>query len=385
MEKVQEQALEPFIQKELEKFEIKKEDLEALVKSFEGIIITGVDDKEGYRKVHDARMAIKKKRVEITQVGKTMRAKATAFNKAVIAREYEFVEILEPREIELQIMEDDIDEQREIIRQEKERKEDARIQTMSDALAKVGYAADYVTLKGFTEQQYADTLHDAGVAYAKKLDEEQKERDALAEKNRLEEEARVNRENENREERKRLQKIQEDQDRENDRLKAERDQIDKDKAEMQRQKIAARRQRMFDSGFAWHGHKFKYKTLEVHEQEVTETLDGEFSERMDGWRTTMAKIDIQEKEEIDALAEKNRLQAIEDQKEKDRLAKEAEEEKLNEGPDSDRFDSLHTQICEIVVMPLWDSFKTKVGKKVAAQVKENLKMAITLCETRIKK
>ena len=330
------EALEPFIEKELEKFEIKKEDLQSFVKTFDGLVINGVDDKIGYKAVRDARISIKKKRVEITTVGKIVRGRANAFAKAVIARENEFVEILEPREAELQAMEDAIDEERDRIRIAEEEAEDRRIQVMSDQLSLVGHAEDYITLKGMSEEQFRTTLDEATTAFVKRAQEEQAERDALAEKNRLEEVQRKEQAESNEKERARLQKIQEEQDRKEMELKAERKKIDDEKREIEETKR--------------------------REQERIQR-DAEMEE---------AKKEAAEK----AIAEKE---------EKDRLAKEAEEEKLNEGPDSERFASIHSKIQTIMVMPYWDSFKTKAGKKIALQVRENLQMAVTLCETKIKK
>jgi hypothetical protein len=61
----------------------------------------GVDDKEGYEKVNEARKILQKQRIDIEKQGKEFRADALKFQKSVIAYEKELIEIIEPLEIEL--------------------------------------------------------------------------------------------------------------------------------------------------------------------------------------------------------------------------------------------------------------------------------------------
>ena len=85
----------------LEKFNPKKSELVELSKKFSSLVITGIDDTEGYQKVDEARKELKKQRVGIEKQGKEFRADALKFQKAVIAYEKELIEIIEPLEIEL--------------------------------------------------------------------------------------------------------------------------------------------------------------------------------------------------------------------------------------------------------------------------------------------
>lgn len=85
----------------LEKFNPKKSELVELSKKFSSLVITGIEDVEGYQKVDEARKELKKQRVGIEKQGKEFRADALKFQKAVIAYEKELIEIIEPLEIEL--------------------------------------------------------------------------------------------------------------------------------------------------------------------------------------------------------------------------------------------------------------------------------------------
>src|SRR3990167_355056 len=71
-----------------------------------GLTIAGVDDVAGYKAVHDARMGLRAERVRIAKACKAIREKAVEFQKSVIAKEKEYIAIIEPTELELQGKED---------------------------------------------------------------------------------------------------------------------------------------------------------------------------------------------------------------------------------------------------------------------------------------
>lgn len=103
----------------LEKFSPKKTELISLAEECRNIIINGIEDKEGYEKANRMRIQLKNTRVEIQKTGKILRTDALAFQKAVIAREKELIDIIEPTEIELKEKQDKIDEEKEIIKRQK--------------------------------------------------------------------------------------------------------------------------------------------------------------------------------------------------------------------------------------------------------------------------
>lgn len=100
---------------DLEKFNPQKAELQKIVSEFKDLTIKGVDDKEGYLAVDEARKHLKAVRVKITKTGKELRAEALSFQKAVIAKEKELVEIIEPTEIMLAEQQDTIDKEKERI------------------------------------------------------------------------------------------------------------------------------------------------------------------------------------------------------------------------------------------------------------------------------
>lgn len=100
----------------IDKFNPKKSELIQLADSCKNLIIKGVDDKEGYELVNRKRIELKNARVEITKTGKTLRAEALNFQRAVIEKEKEFVAIIEPLEIELESKQKAVDMEKEKIK-----------------------------------------------------------------------------------------------------------------------------------------------------------------------------------------------------------------------------------------------------------------------------
>lgn len=99
----------------LEKFSPKKAELIDLSKKYESLEIKGIDDKEGYELVDVARKDLKKVRVQISKDGKMLRQEALDFQKAVIAKEKELIQIIEPVEKSLEEKQNKIDIEKEKI------------------------------------------------------------------------------------------------------------------------------------------------------------------------------------------------------------------------------------------------------------------------------
>lgn len=102
----------------IEKFSPTKADLTQLAEQSKVLSINGVEDKQGYALVHEARMKLKNARVEITKVGKALRADALSFQRAVIEKEKELIAIIEPVEIELETKQNEIDKEKEMIKRQ---------------------------------------------------------------------------------------------------------------------------------------------------------------------------------------------------------------------------------------------------------------------------
>lgn len=96
----------------IEKFDPTTEQLTKMVVASKKIQVTDINDKGQIEVVRKARIELKTARVAITKKGKEMREEANAFQKAVIAKEKELVAIIEPEEIRLEAIEDEVKAQK---------------------------------------------------------------------------------------------------------------------------------------------------------------------------------------------------------------------------------------------------------------------------------
>jgi chemotaxis protein histidine kinase CheA len=126
------------INTELKKFNVTDIAIAELSKRYMPLVIAGLDDKEGFDAVHEARMDIKARRIEVTKTGKGLREDATKFSQAVIKEEKRIVALLAPIEDHLQSEEDKIENEKKHIKEEADRKEAERIQARVDKICSFG-------------------------------------------------------------------------------------------------------------------------------------------------------------------------------------------------------------------------------------------------------
>lgn len=122
------------ITKELQKFNTTDAAITTMRQNYMGLTIKDLDDREGYEKVHIARMDCKQKRVQVTKRGKELREDAVKFQKAVIAEEKRIIDQISPIEDYLNDEESRIDEEKARIRAEAEAKIAAMVKARGDRL-----------------------------------------------------------------------------------------------------------------------------------------------------------------------------------------------------------------------------------------------------------
>lgn len=196
----------PFIQTQLKQFDVNEAELVAMADEFKNLAVADVEDRLGLAKVHESRIILKNKRVEIEKMGLQLRSQATAFNKAVIARENHLVAIIAPTEQMLQKEETRIAAEKERLRLAEEQAEAARVQARIDALHAVGAAHDLHELTVMPEEYFQDMLRICTANFNKAKQEA--------------EEARLRQEQIDRAEAARFQKMKADQEAERQRLDA---------------------------------------------------------------------------------------------------------------------------------------------------------------------
>ena len=135
---------EGIITKELQAFNTTDAAIAKLHQDYMGLVIQGMDDKEGYERVHIARMDVKQRRVSVAKKGKDLREDAVKFQKAVIAEEKRIIGMLQPIEDHLTDEESRIDDEKARIKAEAAAKEAARIQRRVNTLFSLGCRFDGV-------------------------------------------------------------------------------------------------------------------------------------------------------------------------------------------------------------------------------------------------
>jgi len=148
----------------------------ALAEKYAGLKISGIDDKDGYKKCHDARMELVKARTTITKNGKALREDANAFIKTVIRREKELIEIISPTEEALYDEETRIDNEKARIKREAQAKEEEKITARINELVKYGYTPNTFDIRTWSDEKYAETLVEKKEAF-EKAEEERKVRE----------------------------------------------------------------------------------------------------------------------------------------------------------------------------------------------------------------
>ena len=241
-----------FISIELNKFEIDEAGLISTAGKYKNLKIADVNDKVGLSAVRTARLELKDIRVDITKKAKKIRESAVRFQKAVIARETELIELVEPTERLLEAEEDRIMLEKKRIREEEEKREFERLQSMMTKLSEVNFAMDFTELKGLTDEQFETVLQEATDKYhetARQMElelEMERQRQASIEAARKKEEERLKKVAAEQEERQRQfekeqldfrveqARIKKEQDLKSAELKAAQDKIDAENAEKKR-------------------------------------------------------------------------------------------------------------------------------------------------------
>lgn len=99
---------------DIEKFNPTITELNNIVATAKTLTVTDFEDAEQIAKVKDHRLLMRDTRVSITKRGKELREEAVAFQKAVITKEKELIEIITPEEERLQGLEDEAKRQKEL-------------------------------------------------------------------------------------------------------------------------------------------------------------------------------------------------------------------------------------------------------------------------------
>lgn len=122
---------------ELQKYDITDAAISAMASQYMQLIISGIDDRAGLAAVHEARMVVKGKRVEVEKTRKSLKEDALRYGRSVDAEAKRITALLAPIEVHLQGQEDKIAAIKQAIMAEEEARvraaEEARLKAIEEA------------------------------------------------------------------------------------------------------------------------------------------------------------------------------------------------------------------------------------------------------------
>lgn len=141
------------------------------------LTVKNVEDKEGFEQVHDGRMVVKRKRLDVEAKRKELKADSLAWGKKVDAEAKRITLLLKPIEAHLQAQEAIVTEEKERIKAEQEAAEKAKIEDRVTALFAVNVNVPYFEIAMLSDAEYESMLDEATnnhMAERLRIQEEQK-------------------------------------------------------------------------------------------------------------------------------------------------------------------------------------------------------------------
>lgn len=185
--------------------------------------INGIDDKDGFKAVHEARMVVKNTRIAVEKKRKELKEDALAYGRAVDSEAKRLTAMLEPIESHLEAEESAVTEAKEKIKRDAEEAKRLLLQQRLDALLACGIVGNPSTTAAMSDVEFNANLATAKAAFVEKVKAEAE----AAAKRKAEEESLAA-------ERKRLEEIQRQQKAEADRLAAEQKKLDDERLARER-------------------------------------------------------------------------------------------------------------------------------------------------------
>lgn len=357
------------------KLNVTDSEIAKLKEQYLPLVINGIDDKEGLKKVYAARQEVKRLRVSLEKYADELKEDALRWQKKVIAEKNRVINEFKIIEAHLQGEEDKIAEEKERIRIEAEKVEQARIQKRIDRLAEYGFAIDLSFIKIVSDDDFEKIVANAKA-------EQEKELAAKAEAERLarEEAEKLKAE---REELERLRAQQAEAqriiDERNRKIEEEEVRQRQQREEIQRQRARTRTNQLIALGMTFDfEHKcYRYEDVNIDLLTEIQLLEDE------PWNELVLKITPQveerkKRDELIRLAEIERLQKDAAEKERLRLIAEQEQlkiqeaEKLAQSSDKVKFLTVIDQLRKISIPEM----KSKKAKSLAIGVTSSLNQLV---------
>lgn len=285
------------IESELKKFSLTDAAITQMEKEYMPLTVKGIDDKDGYKAVRDARLLVKNHRVEVEKTRKALKADSLAFGRAVDDEAKRITAKLEPIETHLTKQEDVIRLELERRKAEEERLRQEKIRGRIRRLV----ALNLIKYTG-TGYEFGDfEIHDEHIATLSDEDFEstyenfsravQKEKTRLAEEEKSRQEERERMEAE----RKRLEAIELEQQKREATLRAEQNKMDAEKKAIaeakEREEAEKKRQVELEQARKEAAEKARIEAEERAKKEASEKAEAERQAKLEAERQEALKPD----------------------------------------------------------------------------------------------
>lgn len=227
--------IDSIITTELQKFDVPAEAIASMKEEYLPLIINGLEDKEGFDKVHEARMKVKGIRINVEKRRVELKEDSLKYGRAVDAEAKRITALLSPIEAHLEAEEKRITEEKERIKEEEKRKEREKMEDRVRKLAAYNSRIFTPLLEKMTDEEFEKEL-----AIAKENFEKEQARLAKIEEEKKAEAERIRKQAEEQEtERKRLEEVRRQQEEKEAELKAAQEKIEAEKKALEESKKEA--------------------------------------------------------------------------------------------------------------------------------------------------
>ena len=154
-----------FIKTELQKFNVADAVIAKMSADYLPLKVKGLDDREGFKKVHDARIVVRDIRIEVEKKRKQLKESSLRFGQAVDGEAKRINKLLSPIETHLENEESIVEREKERLRLEVEQKEQVKIRKRVERLQQYNHFIDTITLGKMTEDVFEREAETAKIAH----------------------------------------------------------------------------------------------------------------------------------------------------------------------------------------------------------------------------
>lgn len=314
------------------KFSVTDAAIEEMRIKFMPLVINGPDDKEGYKRVYEARQIVKDSRVGVDKKRKELNEDALTWQRSVNGEAKRITALLETIEDHLEKQEKTYNQERQRIAEAKALEQRMRYQSRHEQLVKAGFAynpeGDYFhfgelsilvdDIRALSDEEYSPTaelieeIRKTEQARLAKIKEQQEQETARI----AAEQAETARKN--KQEAERLQAVADMQAATQRQIEDARKQLEADRRKMI---IDSRSPQLIEAGFDWNGSRYKLLNIfRLGVDDVIDMTDGQFTDLLIDAKAKVKAAADQEAERIAREKAADKLKKAQDRERAQRLA-----------------------------------------------------------------